>query len=258
MLPTWFVLLYLAAVGLIVGSYLNVVIYRLPRHLSTVLPRSRCPACGAAIAPRDNLPLVSFLLLRGRCRSCGAAIPWRYPLIEATTAALFVSCALRFGFSFDALAAAGFAALLLALAGIDVEHLYLPDRLTLGGLALAVAAQPWLSWGSLAAGIQGALAGGGTLLTLAGLWYLLRHEEGMGLGDVKMLAMIGAFLGWQGAAVALLAAAASGALAGLALLALGRGSLGSRLPFGLFLSLGGLVALFAGRALVERYLGLFP
>ncbi|HPK64952.1 MAG TPA: prepilin peptidase [Thermoanaerobaculia bacterium] len=247
------VVVYLALVGLIVGSYLNVVIHRLPRGESTVLPRSRCPACGAAIRARDNLPVVSWLLLGGRCRHCRAPISFRYPLVEAATAALFVACYLRFGASVDALAGVILGGLLIVLAGIDTAHYYLPDRLTLPGIAVGIALQPWLSRGSVAEGIQGALLGGGLLLAVAGVWVLLHGREGMGLGDAKMLAMIGAFLGWCGVVVSLVAATAAGAAAGLVLLGRRRGGWDRRLPFGLFLALGALVALFWGRELVAAY-----
>ncbi len=251
-----FIIAYAAVLGLIVGSYLNVVIYRLPRRLSTVLPRSRCPSCGAPIRARDNLPVVSWLLLRGRCRACGAPISPRYPSIEAATAALFVGCVLAFGVSVAALAAAIFGALLIALAAIDVEHMLLPDRLTLPGLALGLALSPFLPFGGFRAALLGALLGGGILLALAGGWLLLRGEEGMGLGDVKMLAMIGAFLGWKGMVVTLFSASLLGALVGIALLGRSRAGLKTRLPFGAFLSLGGLFALFAGAPLVDLYLRL--
>ena len=257
---------YAALLGLIVGSYLNVVIHRLPRGVSTVLPRSRCPACGAAIRARDNLPVLSWLLLGGRCRDCKAPIAGRYPLIEATTSALFVASFLRFGATPAALAAALLCCLLIALAAIDVEHYILPDRLTLPGIALGVAVQPWVGWagsiglpgaaGRLLGGLAGALVGGGLLLALYGAWWLLRREEGMGLGDVKMLAMIGAFLGWQGVLVTVFAASLAGAATGLTLIALGRSGLKTKLPFGAFLALGGLLALFAGRFLVDAYAGL--
>lgn len=249
--------LYAFVLGLIVGSYLNVVIHRLPRGLSTVLPRSRCPACGAAISPRDNLPLVSYLLLRGRCRHCQASIPLRYPAVEAITGLLFLGSLLRFGFTVDALVAALFCCLMIALAGIDAEHYVLPDRITLPGIVAGLALSPWVAWNSLLAAFAGAALGGGLLLALWGGWYLLRGEEGMGLGDVKMLAMVGAFLGWKGALVTLFFGAVAGALVGLALLWRGRGGLKTRLPFGSFLALGGLVALFAGPALVAAYLSLF-
>jgi len=251
-----FVVAYAAILGLIVGSYLNVVIYRLPRQMSTVLPRSRCPACGAPIGARDNLPVVSWLLLGGRCRACRAPISPRYPLIEAATAALFAACALCFQVTVAALAAALFGSLLIALAAIDAEHLLLPDRLTLPGIAAGLALAPFLPFGGLKPALLGAGLGAGILLALSGAWLLLRGEEGMGLGDVKMLAMIGAFLGWKGMVVALFSASLLGAIVGVALLGRSRAGLKTKLPFGAFLALGGLFALFAGTPLVDLYLRL--
>jgi leader peptidase (prepilin peptidase)/N-methyltransferase len=252
---------YAAVLGLIVGSYLNVVIYRLPRGISTVLPRSRCPGCGAAIRALDNVPVVSFLLLGGRCRACGASISWRYPLIEAATAALFLASFLRFGLSFEGLAAALFCALMVVLAVIDVDHMILPDALTWPAIVLGLLLQPFLpwarlwegTWGALAGGALGALLGAGILLAIWLAWYLVRHEEGMGLGDVKMLAAIGAFLGWRSVLVSLFFAALSGAVVGLALMAWGSLGAKAKLPFGAFLALGGLVALFAGEPIVQAY-----
>jgi leader peptidase (prepilin peptidase) / N-methyltransferase len=248
--------LYAALAGLIVGSYLNVVVHRLPRGLSTVRPRSRCPSCGAGIGARDNLPLVSWLLLRGRCRHCGAIIGWRYPAVELATAALFVLCLERFGPSLEAAVAAFFGCLLLALALIDAEHYLLPDRITLPGIVAGLAVQPWIDWGGMLQAAIGALLGGGVLLALWGAWLLLRGEEGMGLGDAKMLAMVGAFLGWKGVLVTLFLASLVGSVVGLALIAFGRGGMKSRLPFGVFLALGAGVALFWGRAMVDAYLGI--
>ena len=245
--------LYAAALGLVVGSYLNVVVHRLPREQSTVLPRSRCPRCGTPLRARDNLPLLSFLLLRGRCRQCKAPISWRYPLIEAATGALFVGCVETFGVSWRAAAAAAFGAALIALAGIDYEHFLLPDVITLPGIAAGLLISlraDWIDWRDALLGI---VVGGGGLWLLRQAWLLLRHEEGMGLGDVKMLAMVGAFLGWQGVLVTVFLGSLAGAVFGLALIAAGRLDLGSRLPFGVFLAAGALVALFAGPALVARY-----
>ena len=252
--------LYALLLGLVTGSYLNVVAHRLPRRLSTVLPRSRCPDCGAAIRPLDNVPLVSWLALRGRCRDCGHRISVRYPLVEATTAALFVLSAERFGFALETLVAALFCAVLVALAAIDVEHLLLPDRITLPGIAAGILLQPvtgWAGpgWSGVLGGLVGAALGAGVLLLAYGLWWLVRREEGLGLGDVKMLAMVGAFLGWKGVVVTLVLGAASGAVVGLALMAVGRVGLGARLPFGFFLALGAAVALFAGPELLELYAG---
>ena len=248
---------YAALLGLIVGSYLNVVVYRLPRGVSTVLPRSRCPACGAPIRARDNLPVVSYLLLGGRCRACREPISWRYPLLEAATGLLFVGCLERFGLAPEALAGAIFGSLMIVLAAIDAEHMILPDRLTLPGIAVGLALQPWLDWGvGLSAALLGAALGAGILLAIWGLWYLVRHEEGMGLGDVKMLALVGAFLGWKGVLVTLFFGALTGAAIGLLLMRREGLGLKSKLPFGTFLALGGLLSLFAGQAIADAYLGL--
>jgi leader peptidase (prepilin peptidase)/N-methyltransferase len=254
--------IYAAVFGLIVGSYLNVVIYRVPLGISTVLPRSRCPQCGAAIRAVDNVPVLSFLLLRGRCRRCGARISWRYPAVEAATAALFLACFLRFGISLETPVAALFTALLLALAMIDYDHMILPDVLTWPGIVLGILLQPLVPWarlwdgpwGAVAGAVLGALLGSGVLLAVWVAWYLWRHEEGMGLGDVKMLALIGAFLGWQGVLVALFFAALLGAVVGLTLMAVRGLDFKAKLPFGVFLALGGLIALFAGDPLVRAYL----
>jgi leader peptidase (prepilin peptidase) / N-methyltransferase len=245
--------LYAAAVGLVIGSYLNVVIHRLPREESTVLPRSRCPHCGAQLRARDNLPLLSFLLLRGRCRQCKEPISWRYPLVEAATGALFVGCVETFGVSWRAAAAAAFGAAMIALAGIDLEHYLLPDVITLPGIAVGLLISLGAGWIDWRDSLLGVLVGGGGLWLMRQAWLLLRKEEGMGLGDVKMLAMVGAFLGWQGVLVTVFLGSLAGALLGLTLIAAGRLDLGSRLPFGVFLAGAAIVALFAGPALVARY-----
>jgi len=250
------VALYAAVLGLIVGSYLNVVIYRLPLGISTVTPRSRCPACGAAIRPWDNVPVVSWLLLGGRCRACRAKISWRYPAVEAFTSLLFVASFLRFGWSAATPAAALFCCLMVALAMIDFDHMILPDRITLPGIAVGLALQPWLPWGGLRQAVIGAVLGAAILLAVWGGWYLIRKEEGMGLGDVKMLALMGAFLGWKGVLVALFFGTLTGAVAGVALMRWGTLDMRSKLPFGTFLALGGLIALFFGQPLADYYAGL--
>jgi len=252
--------LYALLLGLVTGSFLNVVIYRLPRGLSTVLPRSRCPSCGEPIRALDNLPVISWLLLRGRCRRCAAPISVRYPLIEALTGALFVLSAEWFSFSAASAVAALFCCLMIALAAIDVEHLLLPDKITLPGLVAGIAVQ-WLlpvspesPWPGPLGAVLGAAVGAAILLAAYGGWWLIRREEGLGLGDVKMLALIGAFLGWRGAVLSLLLGAFAGAFLGLTMMAVGRGGMKSQLPFGAFLAVGGLVALFFGPALIALYL----
>ncbi len=254
--PPVFFVVYAGLVGLIVGSYLNVVVHRLPHQQSTVLPRSRCPKCGAAIRALDNLPVVSWLLLGGRCRDCRAPISIRYPLIELLTGVLFAAAVARFGVTASAAGAALFCAALVALAAIDIEHFLLPDRITLPGLAVALALQPLLAWGSISGALQGALLGAGLLLVMAGFWELLRGVEGMGLGDVKMLAMIGAFLGVRGVVVTLIFASLAGSVVGITLLARGSIELQGKLPFGFFLAAGAAIALFAGEPLVRAYLAL--
>lgn len=255
MAPLEFWIVTAGLVGLLVGSYLNVVIHRLPEGISTVTPPSRCPACGALVRPRDNVPVVGWLLLRGRCRDCRAPISVRYPLVELATGLAFAGSVARFGLRGEAFAAALLAALLLALAGIDFDHYLLPDRITLPGLAVGLTLQLVLGSGSFSRGLSGALVGAGILLVLAGAWELVRGVEGMGLGDVKMLAMIGAFLGVRGVLVTLVLGTLAGSMVGLALAARRGSDLSMRLPFGVFLALGGLIAIFAGDALVALYLG---
>ena len=248
-----FAAVYAGLLGLIIGSYLNVVIYRVPLGLSTVTPRSRCPGCGAAIRARDNVPVLSYLLLRGRCRSCATPISWRYPAIEAVTALLFVACVERFGLTLKTPAAMLFCCLMVALAMIDADHMILPDRITWPGIAIGIAVQPWAPLAGLVPALAGALLGAALLLAVWGGWYLLRHEEGMGLGDVKMLALVGAFLGWKGVLVTVFFGALAGSIAGLALMRWGSLDMRSKLPFGTCLALGGLIALFAGDFLIGAY-----
>lgn len=219
---------YAGLLGLVVGSFLNVVVHRLPRGQSLVRPRSRCPWCGAPIRALDNLPVLSFLLLRGRCRHCSGPISWRYPLMELVTALLFVVSMERFGPGWASIAGAVLSAFLLALAAIDLEHFLLPDSLTLPGIAVGVALRAAISRPDWPSGLVSGAAG----------------------------ALVGAFLGWTGVAVTFVVACALGAAAGLTLLATQRAGRKTRLPFGVFLALGGLVALYAGTMLVDRYLAL--
>lgn len=252
----WVLVALTALFGLIVGSFLNVVIHRLPRGRSVVWPASACPWCEGRIAARDNVPILGYLLLGRRCRRCGAPISPRYAIVEALTAILFVGNLLRFGATVEAAAGCLFCALIVALAGIDLEHLLLPDHLTLSGVVAGIALQPWLPRTTWLEGLVGALAGAGLLILTMNFWYWLRHEEGMGLGDVNMMAMVGAFLGWKGIAVTLLLGTISGALVGVALILGRRLSLRSKLPFGVFLAFGALVALFWGPEIVDGYLKL--
>lgn len=234
--------------GLLVGSFLNVVIHRVPLRESIVWPASRCPKCGAKISPLDNIPLISYVLLRGECRSCGVGISTRYPAVEALTGLLFGAAAYRFGLGVELTGALVLIAVLVALAGIDLEHRLLPNIIVgpaaLAGLTLSALATPAAWWVYVLSAV--AVAGG--LLGLA-----LVYPGGMGMGDVKMGGMLGAYLGPY-AALAVFMGALAGALVGGALIATGRMQRRSAMPFGVFLAFGGLVVLFAGREMWSLYL----
>ena len=253
-LPTSFGLIYAFSMGAIVGSYLNVVIHRVPRGQSTFRPRSRCGACGSGIAWYDNIPVISYVLLRGRCRRCGTGYSPRYPLVEAFTALLFGAVFLTFGFTWTTPVAWLFVAILISLALIDFEHLLLPDRITLPGLLLGLGAS-FVSelTGPFSAGL-GALFGALILLALIAVYYLLRGELGMGLGDPKMLAMIGAFLGLGKTVTTVFIASLAGTLVSTLLVLARRADGRTKMPFGVYLAVGALGALFFGDQLVESYL----
>jgi leader peptidase (prepilin peptidase)/N-methyltransferase len=258
---------FAAAFGAVVGSFLNVVIHRLPRDQSIVRPRSRCPGCGEAILWYDNVPVLSWILLRARCRNCRTWISVRYPLVEAANASLWVLSLWWFGPTLEAAAAAVFLSAMLALAAIDLEHYILPDRITLPGIVVGLALSPYLAWTTPLGSLIGAAAGVCVLLFIMGAYYLIRGTAGMGWGDVKMLAMVGAFLGWKGTAVTLVVGTVVGAAVGLGLVAAGWAGeraveegegtgLGLALPFGVFLALGAGAALFVAPRVVDLYLGL--
>ena len=236
--------------GLVVGSFLNVVIHRVPKRESVVWPASHCPHCGEPIRPRDNVPLISYLLLRGRCRHCKEPISARYPVVEATTGLLFGAAAYEFGASLALLSALVLISALISLAAIDLEHRLLPNVIVgpaaLVGLALSILADPtgWWTYPLSAVGV------GGSLFVLA-----LVYPRGMGMGDVKMGGMLGAFLGPY-AALAVFLGAVLGVISGGLLMAAGKVQRRSALPFGLFMALGGVISLFVGPQLWSLYTNL--
>lgn len=239
-----------AAYGLVLGSFLNVVIHRVPRGMSLVVPRSHCPACGSLVRWFDNLPVLSWLLLRGKCRRCGARISLRYPLVELASGVLMAAVVARFGVTVAGAAALVLGALLLVLALIDLEHFLLPDVLTLPGIVIGLLfswagglARPWDA-------MLGAALGAALPYAVIVVYRLVRGVEGMGLGDVKFLAMIGAFLGWQGALLTLCLGACAGAVVGIGLVIAGRGKADTELPFGTFLAAGAMAVLFARETLL--------
>jgi leader peptidase (prepilin peptidase)/N-methyltransferase len=249
-LPAWFFPVLAANVGLVVGSFLNVVIHRLPRGESLSHPPSRCPRCGAAIRWYDNVPVLSYLFLAGRCRDCRAPISPRYPLVEAATGLLFFAAALKLPQWLWVFHAVVLGSLCLALALIDLEHMILPDALTLPGVALGLLFA-WLGGPTpLLPAIIGTVLGAALPLSIIWAYRWLRGVEGMGLGDVKLLAMLGAFLGWQGMLLTLALGAVAGALVGVGLILLGKGSRQTELPFGTFLCAAAVVVLFLGEKLL--------
>lgn len=246
--------------GLVLGSFLNVVIHRLPREMSLWRPRSHCPACGALVRWFDNVPLLSFLWLGGRCRQCRAPISWRYPAVELATGALLALVHHRLGLTVAAAEAGVLVLLLVPLALIDLDHHLLPDVLTYPGIVLGLAGAategrllypPGQRLLPLADAAVGAALGAAIPAAVIVAYRWLRGREGMGWGDVKLLAMLGAFLGWRGMLQALVLGAMVGGAVGLALIVAGRGRGDTELPFGTFLCAAGAAVLLWGPELAQ-------
>ena len=235
------------APGLAVGSFLNVVAARIPLRRSIVSPGSACPTCNTSLAWYDNIPLVSYAVLRGRCRHCGVSISWRYPAGEAATAVLVAGCALKFGFSWDFFVAAVFCAVLVAISATDLERRIIPNRIVLPATVVLLAAQtvlhPSVEW--IVAGLAAA-----TFFLIAALAY----PGGMGMGDVKLALLLGVVLG-RSVSVALLAGMVTALVPSVVLIAKhGKAGRKMTIPFGPFLALGGVLALFAGSPILDWYL----
>jgi leader peptidase (prepilin peptidase)/N-methyltransferase len=267
------------ALGLVVGSFLNVVILRLPRmleaqwrrdcqglegpppdeegpRLSLSSPPSQCPACGHRIRALENVPILSWLALRGHCSACGAAISIRYPLVEALTAALSLAVVLRFGIAPETIAALVLTWGLVALAVIDLDTQLLPDGITLPLLWLGLLLSPWGLFVDSESAILGAAAGYISLWTVFQLFRLVTGKEGMGFGDFKLFALFGAWLGWQLLPQIILLSALTGAVLGTLLIVAGRHRQGTPMPFGPFLAAAGWIALLWGPQINDAYLGL--
>jgi leader peptidase (prepilin peptidase)/N-methyltransferase len=238
--------------GLVVGSFLNVVIVRVPEHRSILHPRSACPGCGATIAWHDNIPLLSFLMLHGRCRACGMSISWRYPTVELTTVMRWVVADLRFGLSRDLMVALPLLSALIAITAIDLQHHIIPDVITLPGILAGIVANLAADRVTWITSIIGILVGGGIFFVI-----ILASGGGMGGGDMKLGAMLGAFLGWDVALVSVFIAVVLGGAIALLLLALGKARRKDPIPFGPFLAAGGAVGLLWGQELMQWYLGGF-
>jgi leader peptidase (prepilin peptidase)/N-methyltransferase len=251
-----FALTALALIGLVIGSFLNVCIHRLPRRTSIVSPGSQCPHCGYVLRWYDNVPVLSYVLLGGRCRGCKARISPRYPIVELITMAVFVAHGLVFGVDIILVPRLLFACALIVLFAIDLEHHLLLDVITLPGIVVGLAFSLLLPPGIQSA-VIGVLVGGGVLWLIGEAYYRYAGEEGMGGGDVKMLAMIGAFLGWKLAVLTLVFSSLAGSLVGLLVIATRRGGMKYALPYGTFLAIGALVASLFGDQIVAWYTGLY-
>ena len=249
-------LIFLFLFGSVIGSFLNVCIVRIPGKLSIVLPASHCPACKTPIAWHDNIPLCSYILLGGRCRYCKAPISLRYFIVELLTPCVLVALYLWFGLSPALPVAFAFSAALIVVTFIDLQHQIIPDVITLPGIVLCFACSFIVPWTRPAQSLIGILVGGGVLYLFAAGYELLAKKEGMGGGDIKLLAMIGAFLGWKGALVALILGALGGSIIGILVMLLRGKNLKYAIPFGPFLSFGAFCALLSGEQLINLYLAL--
>ena len=255
-MPETLALVALAWLGLAVGSFLNVCIHRIPLGQSVATPPSRCPSCGYRLRWYDNIPVLSYVLLRGRCRKCGGPISIRYPLVELLTLVLFLVHWWVFGWSALMVVRLAFACALLVLFAIDFEHHLLPNVITLPGIAAGLIVSTVVPPGLRDAAI-GTLLGGGVLWLIGEAYYRYAGQEGMGGGDVKMLAMIGAFLGWKLVLVTLVLSSVAGSLIGMLVIALRRGDMKYALPYGTFLALGALAASLVGDQIVAWYVGMY-
>ncbi len=255
MLP-YCVEIFIFLIGLCIGSFLNVCIYRLPLSKSIVSPRSMCWNCATPIAAYDNIPIVSYLWLRGRCRHCGIGIPPRYPMVELLGGLFALGTYLKFGLTIEALIYFIFFAVLLMVTFIDLDHRIIPDSITLPGIPVFFIAGLFLPRITYIEALLGILIGGGSLLIVAWTYSAIAKKEGMGGGDIKLLAMIGAIVGWKGVLFTIFVASLVGTLAGLLAMLRLRQGMKLAVPFGPFLSIGCITYIFFGPPLLAWYFGL--
>jgi leader peptidase (prepilin peptidase)/N-methyltransferase len=249
MLINW----YIFFIGMCIGSFLNVCIYRLPAGKSIVRPASACPACGTAIHWYDNIPLISYVILRGRCRGCKAPISIRYPIIEVLCGLFAMTSWMHYGYGLAALIYFILIAALLVITFIDIDHRIIPDVISLPGILLGFLTSfilPQLKWSDSLIGIA---AGGGSLLAVAWGYQLITGKEGMGGGDIKLLAMIGAFLGWKGVLFTIMASSLIGTAVGMVVMLRSGKGIKMALPFGPFLAMGAILYIFLGQQLIGWY-----
>jgi len=243
--------------GLAFGSFLNVCIHRIPLKKSIITPPSSCPKCGESIKFYDNIPVISYIILLGRCRQCRYPIPWRYPAVEIMTGLLCLSLFIKYGLTYQYILFFLFFSALVTISFIDIQYQIIPDVISLPGIVAGWTASFVLPESSWMDSLFGIMAGGGVLFGVASVYERLTGKTGMGGGDIKLLAMIGAWLGWRSIFPVIMISSSVGAVIGsVALMISGKG-LRVRIPFGPFLSLGAIVYLFWGNDLVQWYFALF-
>ncbi len=256
MLPTQVLAVFTFIFGAVTGSFLNVCIYRLPLEQSVITPRSRCMECGASIAWYDNIPLISWFLLRGRCRNCQASFSIRYPLVELLTGGLTLLLFLRFGLSLSFIIYFLLTAALIVITFIDFDHQIIPDEISLPGIGIGFLASFFLPEPGWLSSLSGIIAGWGSLALVFYAYLWLTGREGMGGGDAKLLAMLGAFLGIKAVPFIVFASSLVGSIVGLSLMALQRKDRHLAIPFGPYLAMGAVLYIFYGTWLINWYLRL--
>jgi leader peptidase (prepilin peptidase)/N-methyltransferase len=265
--------------GLLVGSFLNVCIVRLPRGRSIVTPPSHCPRCKTGIRFYDNIPIISFLLLRGKCRNCGEPISWRYPLVELMNGLFYVWIVREFAIGGEAFLMMALCSSLIVITFIDFDHQIIPDVITLPGMLVGLSLAPFFMSAlsdtlpfhldhilphtgpyltAFLNSLIGLILGGGPLFAIGWIWEKLRHVEAMGGGDVKLMGMVGSFLGWKGALLTIMLGALAGSIVGVWLIAMKRHKMEKVIPFGPYLAAGAVAAAFYGPDIIAWYLGLIP
>lgn len=249
-----FWVIFIFVFGMCIGSFMNVCIYRLPLAKSIAdPPRSICPACGHVIRFYDNIPVLSFVWLKGRCRYCGAPISWRYPLVELLTGLAAVGVFFTFGPTLQSLIYFIFIAALLVITFIDLDHKIIPNIITLPGIPLGLLAALGLPALTFKDSVLGLIVGGGSLLIVAWTYHWITRKEGMGGGDIKLLAMVGTIVGWQGVLFTIFVSSAVGTLIGLAVILVKGKNMKFAIPFGPFLSIGAITYIFFGQKVIYWY-----
>ncbi len=243
--------------GMCIGSFLNVCIYRLPMSMSIIHPRSMCLSCENAIRFYDNIPIISYVWLKGRCRYCSTPISIRYPVVEAMSGLFCLCVYLKFGLTLQTVIYFVFIATLLVITFIDIDHRIIPDVISLPGIPIFFLASLGVSTVTYLDSLLGILAGGGTLYLVASVYSLLTKKEGMGGGDVKLLAMIGALIGWKGVFFTIFVSSAVGTLSGMIIMLITRQGMKLKVPFGPFLSIGAIAYIFFGPQLLAFYFNMF-